>query len=559
MPYVITQSCCNDASCTAVCPVDCIHPRMDDAAFSTTESLYIDPDACIDCGACVEQCPVDAIVADDLLSARQQRYLEISTAYFAARPAPVAERRPAVAQPARDLTGIRVAVVGTGPAAMYAVWELLEHRGVEVDLYDRSMTPYGLIRSGVAPDHPATKAVMATFERAARKRNVTMHLGVEVGSHVTNDDLLAHHSAVIYATGAAQDRGSRVPGEQLAGVHSATEFVGWYNGHPGYADRTFDLSSDRAVIIGNGNVAIDLARILLADPARLAGTDIADHALSALRRSNVREVMVLGRRGPAQAAYTNPELMALLDLPDLDVVIDPLEATLDELTRDELDAAGVEPAMRIKAQLAREISARVPTGAAKRIVFRYLTSPVQFDGDDAVSAVHVASNELVRAEDGSIRAELGPESEAVPTGLVFQSVGYRGSAVAGVPFDEARATIPNHAGRVLTHPDGPVLPRLYVTGWIKRGPSGVIGTNKRCAKETVTNLLEDVANGLVPTAADRAGLVNLLARRAPDALGYDDWSRIDVAERLAGRGSGRPRIKFTDVDALRRAAAPERS
>jgi ferredoxin--NADP+ reductase len=215
--------------------------------------------------------------------------------------------------------------------------------------------------------------------------------------------------------------------------------------------------------------------------------------------------------------------------------------------------------MRIKAQLAQEISARVPTGAAKRIVFRYLTSPVQFDGDDAVSAVHVASNELVRAEDGSIRAELGPESEAVPTGLVFQSVGYRGSAVAGVPFDEARATIPNHAGRVLTHPDGPVVPRLYVTGWIKRGPSGVIGTNKRCAKETVTNLLEDVANGLVPAAADRAGLVDLLARRAPDALGYDDWSRIDVAERLAGRGSGRPRIKFTDVDALRRAAAPERS
>jgi ferredoxin--NADP+ reductase len=556
VPYVITQSCCSDASCTAVCPVDCIHPRMDDAAFTTTESLYIDPDACIDCGACVEQCPVDAIVADDRLSATQQRFLDISTAYFAARPAPVMERRPPVARHAHDLTGIRVAVVGTGPAAMYAVWELLEHRGVEVELYDRAMTPYGLIRSGVAPDHPATKAVTATYERAARKRNVTMHLGVEVGTQLTNDDLLAHHSAVIYATGAARDRDSRIPGEHLNGVHSATEFVGWYNGQPEYADRTFDLSSERAVIVGNGNVAIDVARIMLVDPERLTATDIADHALAALRHSNVREVVVLGRRGPAQAAYTNPELMALLDLPDVDVVIDPIEAALDAISREELDKPAAEPAMRTKALLAQEISARRLTGAAKRIVFRYLTSPVRFDGVDAVSSVHVARNQLVRAEDGSVRAELGLEFESIPTGLVFQSVGHRGSAVAGVPFDEASATIPNRAGRVLTDPDGPVVPRLYVTGWIKRGPSGVIGTNKRCAKETVASLLEDAANGLVPTAGDRAGLVDMLSHRAPYALGYDDWSRIDVAERLAGRRSGRSRVKFTDVEALRRAASP---
>jgi ferredoxin--NADP+ reductase len=554
VPYVITQSCCNDASCTAVCPVDCIHPRIDDAAFTTAESLYIDPEACIDCGACVEQCPVDAIVADDVLSAAQQRYLDISTAYFAARPAPVTAHRPPIARPARDLTGIRVAVVGTGPAAMYAVWELLEHRGVEVDLYDRALTPYGLIRAGVAPDHAATKAVTTIFERAARKRNVNMHLGVEVGTHVTNDDLLAHHSAVIYATGAARDRGSRVSGEHLAGVHSAIEFVGWYNGHPEYTDRTFDLSSERAVIIGNGNVAIDVARILLTDPARLATTDIADHALAALGRSKVREVVVLGRRGPAQAAYTNPELMALLDLPDVDVVVDPLEAVLDELTREELDRPWAEPAMRTKVLLAQELSARVATGAAKRIVFRYLTSPVRFDGDDAVSSVRVARNALVRSEDGSVRAELGPESDTVAAGLVFQSVGYRGREVAGVPFDETRSTIPNDAGRVLTRPDGPVVPRLYVTGWIKRGPSGVIGTNKRCARETVTNLLEDAANGQLPAAGDRADLVDLLSRCAPGALGYDDWLRIDVAERLAGRASSRPRVKFTDVDALRLAA-----
>jgi ferredoxin/flavodoxin---NADP+ reductase len=556
VPYVITQSCCNDASCTTVCPVDCIHPRMDDTAFTTTESLYIDPDACIDCGACVEQCPVDAIVADDLLSATQQRFLDISTAYFAARPAPVPQRHQPVAQPAQDLTGIRVAIVGTGPAAMYAAWELLAHRGVELELYDRAITPYGLIRAGVAPDHPATKAVTTMYERAARKRNVNMHLGVEVGSRLTNDDLLAHHSAVIYATGAARDRGARIPGEHLDGVHSATEFVGWYNGHPDYADRTFDLSGERAVIVGNGNVAIDVARVLLLDPDRLATTDIADHALDTLRHSNIREVVVLGRRGPAQAAYTSPELIALLDLPDVDVVVDPIEATLDELSAAELNGPSAEPAMRTKALLAQELSLRPPTGAAKRIVFRYLTSPVRFDGGEALSSVHVTRNELVRASDGSVRAERRPGSESIPTSLVFEAVGYRGSAVAGVPFDEASGSIPHRAGRVLTDPDGAVAPRLYVTGWIKRGPSGVIGTNKRCAKETVECLLEDVANGLIPAAGDRAGLVDLLARRAPDALGYHDWSRIDVAERLAGRGSGRPRVKFTDVDALRQAAAP---
>ena len=556
MPYVITQSCCNDASCTAVCPVDCIHPRMDDKAFTTAESLYIDPDACIDCGACVEQCPVDAIVADDQLTSSQQRYLDISSAYFAARPAPAEARRAPTARPPIDLTGIRVAVVGTGPAAMYAVWELLEHRGVEVELYDRALTPYGLIRAGVAPDHPATKAVTATFERAARKPNVAMHLGVEVGTHLTNDDLLAHHSAVIYATGAAQDRGSEVPGDDLIGVHSATEFVGWYNGHPDHAERTFDLSGERAVIIGNGNVAIDVARILLTDPQKLAATDIADHALAALRDSNVREVMLLGRRGPAQAAYTNPEFMAMLDLPDVDVVIDPAEAQLDALSQEELASPDVEPSMRLKAELATESSARRPGGAAKRIVFRYLVSPVRFAGADVVTAVQIARNTLARGDDGTLRAQVGQELGAIETGLVLRSVGYRGTALDGVPFDDARAIIPNRAGRVLTRDDGATVPRLYVTGWIKRGPSGVIGSNKRCARETIGCLLEDVTSGLLPTAPDRAALLDLLGSRQPDALGYGHWSRIDVTERLAGRPTGRPRVKFTDVENLRRAALP---
>lgn len=554
MPYVITQSCCNDASCTAVCPVDCIHPRLDDAAFSTTESLYIDPDACIDCGACVEQCPVDAIVADDRLTAPQQRYLEISAAYFTARPTPSAPPRGVPATPSADLTGLRVAVVGTGPAAMYAVWDLLEHRGVEIELYDRALTPYGLIRSGVAPDHPSTKAVLTTFERAARRPNVRMHLGIEIGTHLTNADLLAHHSAVIYATGAAGDRPSDVPGADLPGVHSATEFVAWYNGRPESADRAFDLSCERAVVVGNGNVAVDVARILLTDPEVLARTDIADHALEALRTSRIREVVILGRRGPAQAAYTNPELLALRELDGVDIVVDAAEAEPDPLSAEYLAAPDAEPAARLKARLARELSNRAPTGAAKRLVLRFLTSPVRFDGAGAVSAVHVARNTLVRAEDGALRAMAGGELDPIDAGLVLQSIGYRGHPVPGVPFDVARGVIPNAAGRVLSEPDGTPVPRMYATGWIKRGPTGVIGTNKRCSRETVACLLEDAAAGLLPTAPDRAALDDLLRERQPAALGYPGWSRIDVAERLAGRRADRPRVKFTTVDALLGAA-----
>jgi ferredoxin--NADP+ reductase len=554
VPYVITQSCCNDASCTAVCPVDCIHPRLDEQAFRTTESLYIDPDACIDCGACVEQCPVDAIVADDRLTPSQQRYLDISSAYFAARPTPAGPPRGIPAQAAADLTGIRVAVVGTGPAAMYAVWELLEHRGVEIDLYDRALTPYGLIRSGVAPDHPATKAVLTTFERAARKPGVTMHLGVEVGTHVTHEDLLAHHSAVLYATGASGDRPSDVPGADLPGVHSATDFVAWYNGHPDAADRTFDLSCDRAVIVGNGNVAIDVARILLTEPDRLARTDIADHALDALRHSRVREVVVLGRRGPAQAAYTNPELLALLDLDGVDVVVDAEEAALDALSAEDLEASDAEPAARLKAQLAGELALRSATGATRRLVLRYLTSPVEFSGQGTVSAVRVARTTLERAGDGTLCARTGADVEQISAGLVLQSIGYRGKAVRGVPFDDSRGVIPNAAGRVLTESGGPPLPRVYATGWIKRGPTGVIGTNRRCARETIACLLEDAAAGLLPVAPDRRGLDILLRQRQPVTLGYPEWSRIDTAERLAGRSTGRPRIKLTCLDALQNAA-----
>jgi ferredoxin--NADP+ reductase len=339
-----------------------------------------------------------------------------------------------------------------------------------------------------------------------------------------------------------------VPGEDLDGVHSATEFVGWYNGNldgnPDYTDIPFDLSGERAVIIGNGNVALDVARILLADHRRLARTDITDHALAALAASNIAEVVVLGRRGPAQAGYTTAELLALLDLPGVDVLVDAGEAALDTVSRELLERDDAEPAARLKAALAAEISVRPSSGAPKRIVLRYLTSPRRIAGAGRVESIQLTRNSLVRNPDGSVRAEAGYQSEVLHTGLVLKSVGYRGSPVDDVPFDPGRDVIPNAQGRVLTGPGGQVVPRVYVAGWIKRGPSGVIGSNKACARETVRQLLADVASGVVTPAPDRLDLVALLRARQPGAIGFADWIRVDTAERLAGRAASRPRVKF---------------
>lgn len=557
MPYVITQSCCKDASCTAVCPVNCIHPRLDETAFTTAESLYIDPDACIDCGACVEECPVDAIVADDELTDSQVRYLDISSAYFRNRAHSSADLRMTVLRHSADLSGFRVAVVGSGPAAMYAVWELLEHKGVAVDVYDRSWAPFGLIRTGVAPDHPDTKSIIDLFGRAARKPNVTMHLGVEVGTHVSHEELSSAHSAVIYATGASTSRTTGLPGEHLDGVHSATGFVGWYNSNPDHTDVAFNLSGERAIVIGNGNVALDVARVLLTEPAELRHTDIAEHALEALSKSAIREVVIVGRRGPAQAAYTNSELIALLDLPGVDVIIDPADAVIDPVTAEQLARPDVEPAARLKADLAEEISRRPTTGATRRIVFKYRCSPTRFCGAEQLASIHLARNTLVSGADGQVSVQTGPESEELSAGLVFESVGHRGVPIEGLPFDVARGVVPNHQGRVLASPGGESLPGVYVTGWIKRGPTGVIGSNKRCARETVAHLVADAAAGVIVPAPDQSAFRQLLRQRQPNAIGFDGWLRIDAAERRTGQRAGRPRIKFTEAAAMLRAATQE--
>ncbi|WP_040773189.1 4Fe-4S binding protein, partial [Rhodococcus rhodnii] len=401
MAYVITQACCNDASCVSACPVNCIHPTPEERQFAQTEMLHIDPETCIDCGACVDACPVDAIFPEDKLFGSLERYKEINADYYRRNPMPTdwIPLEPEV-PPKRGLGTLRVAIVGAGPAACYAATELLERSDIEVEMYERLASPWGLVRAGVAPDHPGTKEVTRMFEWALDRDNFTLHLGVEVGKDITHDELLDTHHAVLYAVGASADRNLGIPGESLPGSHAATEFVAWYNGHPDHADRTFDLSGERAVLVGNGNVALDVARILTMDVDELARTDIADHALDALRRSNIREVVLLGRRGSAQAAYSNPEFLALGDLNGVDVVIDPAELELDAVSAALIDpeSPAYDSAVAMKVQLAREYAARESRPGAKRIVFRYLAAPVAVTGSESAEGVRVVRNELVDVE-----------------------------------------------------------------------------------------------------------------------------------------------------------------
>ncbi|MGV9864145.1 ferredoxin, partial [Rhodococcus koreensis] len=383
------------------------------------------------------------------------------------------------------------------------------------------------------------------------------HFNVNVGTDVTHEELLAHHHAVIYAVGAAGDRELGIPGENLAGSHAATEFVAWYNGHPDYADRTFDLSEERAVIVGNGNVALDVARILVTDPEILATTDLADHALEALRASNIREVVILGRRGPAQAAYTNPELLALGRMPNVDIVVDPEEAVLDPASRAFVDGDDAEPWQRHKVRQVEEFARRTADPAKKRIVLRFLTSPVEILGTDAVESVRIAKNEMVADASGRLSAKPSDDTSTLDTGLVLRSIGYRGQPVAGIPFDDRRGVIPNENGRVIDPETGVPVPGVYVAGWIKRGPTGVIGTNKYCSAETVRMLIDDFSAGRLDAPADREGLDRLIAERVPDAVDFQGWQRIDKTERAAGKAAGRTRTKLITIESMLAAARAE--
>ncbi|WP_280273905.1 FAD-dependent oxidoreductase [Nocardia wallacei] len=525
MAYVITQNCCKDASCVAACPVDCIRPVGDDGG---TQMLYIDPETCIDCGACADECPVEAVYSEYDLPADMLRFAEINAEYFRRHPLEAGPMEPLAARAAITPGELRVAVVGAGPAACYAAAELLETPGVEVDLFERLPTPFGLIRAGVAPDHQRTKSVVRIFEKAFADSRFGCHLNVEIGRELTHADLLAHHHAVVYAVGASDSRDLHVPGADLPGHHAAADFVGWYNGHPDHAGHEFDLSSRRAVIVGNGNVALDVARILLTTPAELAATDIADHALQALSQSRIEEVVVLGRRGPRHAAFSFGEFHALGYLSGVDVVIEG--GDLEPQPDDDVETT-------LKLALAREYADRPRTPGNKRIVFRFCAAPTEMVGDERVAGLRIADG----AESGG---------ELLETSLVLRSIGYRGRPVDGLPYNPDTGTVPHEHGRVIDDSGAPI-PGVYVTGWIKRGPRGVIGTNRACAAETVAALLADFATGTLHRAVgDREALRATMSERGVHALGWPQWRAIDAAEREQGTAAARPRVKFVSIDEM---------
>jgi len=520
VPYVVTQSCCSDGACVVACPVNAIHPAPGEPGFATAEMLYVDPSSCVDCGACFTACPVEALQPHTKLTEKQLPFIELNAAYYREHPHADRPVLAAVApRPQVDARGLRVAVVGAGPAGLYAADELLKHEGVSVDVFDRLPTPHGLARYGVAPDHPKTKQVIDLFLQIEREPGFRYRLNVEAGTDVTKDELRSSYHAVIYAIGAATDRRLGVPGEDLPGSVSATELVAWYNGHPDADDDDYPLATERAVVVGNGNVALDVARILTSDPQRLATTDISDRALLALRSSAIREVVVLGRRGPADAAFTLPELIGLAGLDDIDVVVE-----------------GEGAVTSAKTEILAELAARTLVPGRRRIVLRFHAAPVRLLGDDRVDGLEVVRTEVVDS-----RAVPTGETERIEAGLVLRAIGYRARPVPGLPFDEDRALVPNDGGRV--------EPGLYVGGWIKRGATGFLGTNKSCSKETVDRLLDDLDAGLLTAPTS-------VVPPFEYEVDHRGWLAIDRAERAFGEVAGRPRVKLTDRLALREAATP---
>lgn len=455
---------------------------------------------------------------------------------------------------------LRVAIIGAGPAGFYAAEALFQQKdvAVSVDMFDRLPTPYGLVRCGVAPDHQNIKAVTSRYAKTAQKPGFRFFGNVTLGEHLTVDDLRAHYHQIVYATGAQTDRSLGLPGEDLEGSHSATEFVAWYNGHPDFCHLTFDLSQERVAVIGVGNVAVDVARILCRTPEELATTDIADYALEALRESKVREVVMLGRRGPAQAAFTNPEVKELGEMRDADVRVLPDEARLDPLSQKHLDANPDREDLR-KVEIIQEFAAQQPSGKSRTLTIRFLVSPTAFLGDENghVRGLRLVQNELYETEDGRLRPRATERTEDLEAGLIFRSVGYQGVALPGVPFHEKWGIIPNEEGRIVTLETGEPVRGEYVAGWIKRGPTGVIGTNKADAQETVVHMLEDLAAGriLEPTKPHPEALEQFLKTRQPHFVTFADWLYLDQAERALGKPAGRPRVKFTAIKDMLEALA----
>jgi ferredoxin/flavodoxin---NADP+ reductase len=460
---------------------------------------------------------------------------------------------------------IRVAIIGSGPSGFYAADHLLKQKdlNIHVDMYERLPTPFGLVRGGVAPDHPKIKSVTKLYTRIATKENFKFFGNVEFGNDVPRAELVNHYHAIIYAVGAQTDKKLSIPGEELTNSYAATEFVGWYNGHPDYLHYNFDLAAKRVAVIGIGNVAMDVTRILARTTDELYKTDIADYALEALKDSEVEEIIVLGRRGAAQAAFTNPEIKELGEMEDADIIVSKADATLDALSDEELKTNGDRKAVR-NVEILQKYANREPDGKARKIIMRFLASPVEIIGDGKVEAIKIVKNELYRNERGTLRPRATEEFETIPIDMVFRSVGYRGVALPDVPFYDAWGTIPNDKGRVLTeHESGEQVIGDYVAGWIKRGPSGIIGTNKPDAVESVNMFLEDLGAGKVldPIDTSTETVCEWVKSRKPNYVTFADWEKLDAIELKRGEETGRSRVKFTRVedmlDALGKSEAME--
>ncbi|MBI3796249.1 MAG: NADP oxidoreductase [Deltaproteobacteria bacterium] len=449
---------------------------------------------------------------------------------------------------------LRVAVFGAGPAGFYAVEELLKQQeiAVAVDLFDRLPTPYGLVRGGVAPDHQKIKAVIRQYEKTAARSGFRFFGNVTFGENLSLSEILGYYHQVLFTTGAEADRRMGIPGEDLLGSYPATVFVGWYNGHPDYRDLQFDLGVERADVVGNGNVAMDVTRILARSIDELAKTDIADYALEALRESKIKEIYLLGRRGPAQAAFTNPEIRELAELAGADLVVKPEELELDEVNREFLVQHAAEQTHQRNVDTLRAQIAKGEGSQPKKIRARFFVSPVEVLGKEGVEGLRLEKNRLVKDGTGVFKAQGTGVYEEIPCQLVFRSIGYKGHQLPGVPFDERNGIIPNQDGRVIDPATKTPLPRVYVAGWIKRGPSGVIGTNKSDATATVQVMLEDAAQYSAGEGLSSApdAIPALLAQKQIRAVTFIDWKRIDQIEIAAGKKRGKPREKLTTIAEL---------
>lgn len=454
-------------------------------------------------------------------------------------------------EPGTAAEALRVAVIGAGPAGFYACEQLIKQSDftVEVDLFDRLPTPFGLVRYGVAPDHQKIKSVTAVYDRIAAHPRVRFFGNVAFGEHVNLDDLKVHYHQVLFATGAQTDRRLGVPGEDLPGSYPATEFVAWYNGHPEFRHLQFDLGHEAAAVVGVGDVAVDVARILLRSTDELARTDIPDYALQALARSRVKEVHLLGRRGPAQAAFSTAALRELGGLPNADATAVGEEVALDELSRADIET-GNDPLVAARVELLQRLAVDRPAGKPRRLVMRFLVSPVEvWATDGRVGGLRLVRNRLERSSAGTLAARATGVYENLPVGSVYRSIGYRGVPLPGVPFDDSTGVIPNDQGRVIDIETREAITGLYAAGWIKRGATGVIGTNKADAAATVAGMVEDLKLGRIlnPTEASAEAAERLIRGRQPGFISYSDWRRLDELELARGRAACRPRVKFTSA------------